>query len=252
MTRTDAVRALLGSLFDYLENAEGALRVMRLGDIPGETPSAWKECPSCGGRGTFGKAHRQCAACAGRGNVKVDQYTAEQVGTSESKISSAKPSRIDAELRALARNEAMRRGYHIDDPFAWEFQRRRYEKSGSYAELRGALRALQREHENAYLLVLRCIVHRAAEPSHAAEAVLDEAVQWIADYIPGGIRVPRWVTAETPRPGKGRWANGFTQERRNAEILRLYRDGMTHAEIGRDFGLTRRAVGKVIAAGTAT
>lgn len=253
MTRRDAVQALLRSLYDYLPGP----KVARFGGLPGPAPSKTAPCKTCGGTGKVGKRGRGCAACSGQGSITVDAYTGEPVGTSSGKVHAAEPRRIEAELRRLEADEAVRRGRTLDEPFAWEAERIRYRRAGSYASLERALDALRVNEPDLYSLVMRCEVYAAVKAGEAAQVEIDRAVDWICRHMPFEVRVPRWV-GESPQPQRDWPADrrrSPARQKRNAKIIAMAADGAPQAQIALAVGVSKatvsRVLGSVATAGTA-
>jgi len=186
----------------------------------------------------------------------VDAYTGQPIGTKDSPVRTADSRRIDAELRTLASNEAIRRGRMLDDPFAWEARRIRYRTAGSYAALERALESMRDRLPGYYSLLMTCVVHRSREPSEDAEASISAGVAWLAARMPGDIRVPRWVTLGPPRtprtwPG-GRAADLRARMQRDAQILEMRAEGVIASEIARAIGCSRSTVQRAASSGTAS
>lgn len=258
MTRTEQIEALLRSLFDYLPGPKTA----KLGDIAGEAPTEWKACQSCGGKGSFGKKQRRCDACKGRGQVMVDAYTGEPVGTKTQRVRVADPRRIDSELARLARDEALRRGRHLDDPFQWEADRRRYHQAGSYSALERALERLRDNLPDLYSLTMRVLVYATTPRTDQMAGPLGQAIDYLSKRMPPEIKVPKWVGAEPVKVERD-WPRGGDQTKpsaqrveRNAKIIRLAQEGTDRADIAREVGVSAATVSRVLAAvdlaGTAT
>ena len=245
MTRTEQIEALLRSLFDYLPGPKTA----HMGDIAGEAPTKWKPCQACGGKGSFGKKQRRCDACKGEARVRVDAYTGEPVGTKTQRVRAADPRRIDSELARLARDEALRRGRHLDDPFQWEAERRRYRQAGSYAALERALERLRDNLPDLYSLTMRVLVYGTTPRTEGMP--LDQALAYLSRRMPPEIKVPKWVTAEPPKVERewkrGPGATAPTMER-NARIIALRQEGMSQAKIAAEVGVSQRTVSSVLSA----
>lgn len=257
MTREQKIEALLRTLCDYLPDPKTA----SYGDVPGVAPSAWADCKHCQGVGHFGKAKRHCAPCNGSGVVRVDAYTGEPVGSEDRKIRAADPRRIDAELARLSRDEAIRRGRMLDDPFAWEARRIRYRQAGSYASVERALDSLRVNDPDLCTIVMRSLVYGISEITDASRPSLARGLAFIGQRMPPEVRVPRWVT-EPPPPVEREWPRGGDRTKtspqraeRNATIIDLARSGKRQADIAREVGVSTATVSRVLAsvqiAGTA-
>lgn len=252
MTRDDQVRALLASMFDYLPGP----KVQRYGNS--ERPAASDApCTTCAGTGKLGRrAPRDCGNCAGTGTVRVDPYTGEQVDATR-RATAEDSRRIDAELARLARDADHRRGRHIDDRFAWEAERQRYRRAGSYAALEAALDSLRANLPDLHGLVLRCLVHGAVTPTADARPHLDAGVAWIANRMPPEIRVPPWVVEAPQAPPVREWPadrrKSPARVDRNATIIQLAADGMPGAKIAERVNVSPATVSRVLktVAGTA-
>lgn len=251
MTRDEQVRALLGSMFDYLPGP----KVQRYGASQRPAPES-APCTTCAGTGRLGrKALRECRACEGSGTVRVDPYTGEQVMATR-RATAEDARRIDAELSRLARDAEHRRGNHLDDRFAWEVERQRHRRAGSYAALETALDALRCNLPGLHSLVLSCLVYATSEPTAEASAHLDGAVSWLANRMPPEIRVPGWLTADATTPER-EWPadrrRSPARAERNAEILRLEAEGTPRAAIAERTGVSLATVSRVVSsvAGTA-
>lgn len=247
ITRSDQVRLLLGSLYDYLPGP----KVASYGAADRPAATSETPCTACAGTGTLGrKTPRECGACSGKGTIAVDPYTGEAALAHRATAADSK--RIDAELRRLERDAEHRRGRHLDDRFAWEAERVRYRRAGSYASLEDALDAMRANLPDTYSLVLRCLVHGASEPTGDAETALGRAVDWLANRMPPVIHVPRWLT-ETPEQPVREWKPGPTDgntvvKDRNARIIKLRGDGWTQARIAQEVGVGVATVSRVLSA----
>ena len=246
ITRSDQVRLLLGSLYDYLPGPKTA----SYGAADRPAPTSETPCTACAGTGLLGrKTPRECGACAGKGMITVDPYTGEAALAHRATAADSK--RIDAELRRLERDAEHRRGRHLDDRFAWEAERVRYRRAGSYASLEDAMDAMRSNLPDTYSLVLRCLVHGSSEPTGDAATALDRAVDWLANRMPPIIHVPRWLT-ETPEPVR-EWGHGGrnsadprAREQRNQRIRDLAANGVAQHQIAQQLGVSAATVSRVV------
>ncbi len=190
---------------------------------------------------------RACAACEGKGTVQIDAYTGEPVGAEGQRVRSADPRRIDAELAKLAQNEELRRGRHLDDPFAWEAERIRYRQAGSYASLERALEGLRANEPDLYSLTMRTLVYGTVAATPTAQPHLDRALGWIARRMPHEVRVPRWVSA-TPEKVERSWPadrrKTAARAERNATIIVLSSEGLSQAAIALEVGVSKATVSR--------
>ena len=247
MTRTEQIEALLRSLFDYLPGPKTA----HMGDVPGATATLEKvPCQACGGNGTFGKRKRKCEVCKGDGQVLVDPYTRKPLGTERAPtVRAADPRRIDAELARLARDEAIRRGRLLDDPFEWEAQRRRYRQAGSYSALERALEALRGNEPDLYSLTMRVLVYGTTPRAPEIQPHLERAVAFLSRRMPPVIKVPRWVTAEPVKVERDWPADRRrtpARQERNATIIRLAQEGVARSVIAEEVGVSQATVSRVL------
>jgi ribosomal protein L37E len=248
VTRIQMIEALLRSLFDYLPGP----KTTRLADVAGEAPTQPAPCKPCGGQGTFGKRKRQCAACGGTGTVMVDPYTGETVSKGKGqRVKTADPRRIDAELARLARDEAVRRGRLLDDPFQWEAERIRYRRHGSYAALERALEGLRANEPDLYSLTMRVLVYQSTPRSPEVEGPLGLALRWLDRRMPPEIRVPRWVTqgpkADRDWPKHRGRDTRPARKARNEQIIRLAQEGVPRARIAEEMMVSQATVSRVLA-----
>lgn len=250
MTRTEQIEALLRSLFDYLPGPKTA----HMGDVPGATATLEKvPCQACGGNGTFGKRKRKCEVCKGDGTILVDPYTRKPLGTERAPtVRAADPRRIDAELARLARDESIRRGRLLDDPFEWEANRQRYRRAGSYAALERALEALRGNEPDLHSLTMRVLVYGTVPRTEQMQPHLERAIAFLAKRMPPEIKVPKWVTAEPVQverqwpAGGGTKRNAAVSRERNATIIALRQEGMKQADIAERVGVSQRTVSSVL------
>lgn len=78
-------------------------------------------------------------------------------------------------------------------------------------------------------------------------AVLDDACERLARFMPPRIRVPVHAMATGKAcNGKGRWANGFEQGRRNQALRAEWRDGVSTSRLAVKYQLSRRSVQKIV------
>lgn len=115
------------------------------------------------------------------------------------------------------------------ESFAWELVRARYDRHGSYREVRRQLDWLSLVHPRRYLLVRRVVVdHEPRKLDVQAGHELRAGVVMIARRMPS-VRVPGWLIER-----------GNAQENRTIEALAAA--GMTPGQIARELGLTRESV----------
>jgi Homeodomain-like domain-containing protein len=221
-------------------------KTARYADQPGPAPSERKPCSKCSGSGHFGKRKRKCQHCDGMGTVAIDAYTGQQVAMAGQQVQVCDSRRIDAELARLAKEEAIRRGRLLDDPFAWEAQRLRYRRAGDYAALERALELLRCNEPVHYSAAMRIAY---GQPPNGAVTLIEEAIVWLAKRMPPAIRVPSWVTSppEPARTWQGGRAPSPAREQRNASIAELAAQGVRQAEIASRVGVSVATVSRVLA-----
>jgi len=116
-----------------------------------------------------------------------------------------------------------------DAGHAWEALRARYDRHGSYRELRRQLDWLSIEHPRRYLLVRRILVdHEPRELDRASGLELRIGVVMIARRM-RSVRVPSWLIERG-------------NQRRNRTIEEMAAEGMRPAQIARVIGLSADAV----------
>jgi hypothetical protein len=116
-----------------------------------------------------------------------------------------------------------------EEGFAWEVVRRRYDRHGSYRELRRHLDWLSLTHPGRYLLVRRILVdHEPREIDRRTGVELRVGVVLIARRMPI-VKVPGWLIER-----------GNADQNRTVEALADA--GMKPGAIARELGLTREVV----------
>lgn len=117
-----------------------------------------------------------------------------------------------------------------EDGFTWERLRRRYDRHGSYQELRRNLDRLSLTHRRRYRLVRAVLVdHEPRTLDETARFDLELGVLTIALGM-RTVRVPGWLIERTEAV------------RRSDTIATLLETGMSAGEIARRLGVSRRAI----------
>jgi hypothetical protein len=117
----------------------------------------------------------------------------------------------------------------VEESFAWERERARYDRHGSYAVLRVQLDRLALVRPLGYRLVRAVLVeHERRELSAGSQRELELSVVQLALWIPR-VRVPGWLIERA-------------REERQETIAELAASGKTAGEIARLLGLQKETV----------
>lgn len=191
--RQRKVKLLLETAERYLPDPRGSRTV-------GGSGFTREHRQSCGDCLANGFVSRDCDSCGGRGFTEQherDPYdTGEGVavmgGAEERKRQNER--RRDAVLAQLERDAAARDGSFEHERFAWESERQRMHREGSYRELDRCLVALMVKSAHvarAVWLVYGPEKLRAA--SSFDRRLADLGIEWIARTMRGEIHVPGWA-----------------------------------------------------------
>jgi len=215
--RVERVRILLDSLDHPYPTPRGALS-----PDAGPSPSRYVPCESCRSTGELRVrgGYQLCLICDGQGWKRREQEPAwdaylglplEEAATLPQAIV---PAPADGE----------------PDSFAWERLRRRYDRHGSYAELRRQLDRLGHEHPRRARLVRAVLVeHEPRRLDRHGRLDVELGVVWIALRM-RSVRVPAWLVERT------------AAEKRIETIGELAALGIGPGEIARRLGTSKHAV----------
>jgi len=215
--RVQRVRLLLDTLNDPYPTPRGAL-------VPdaGPSPSRYVPCETCRSQGELRVrgGWQLCLLCDGLG-WKRREREAPWDGYLEMPLEEA------AQLpQAIVHRVAVA----DDESFTWERLRRRYDRHGSYQELRRQLDALSLVHPPRHRLVRAVLVeHQERQLDPRAALDLDLGVVWMTLRM-RTVRVPGWLIERT------------TADRQRETLADLVAMGLGAAEIGRRLGISKRAV----------
>lgn len=244
------VLQLLRHLNDWVPDPNPSLRR----PVTGEMPTERADCNRCGGRGWFGrpgKLKRACAYCEGRGYRLVDPYTrAEALKRPAKSLGCMDDLRLDSELRKLAGLQAIREGLEAVDRATTVHERaERQAHTGSYAELHALISLLRYQAPTWYKLTIWVANHTPVVWTDEMRAIVEDVCDDLARRMSKPIRVPLWARDPEPQePGKGRHANGYAQGERNKRIRAMSAEGFSCSRIGREFGLSKMQVSRILAA----
>lgn len=215
--RAQRVYLLLDTLNDPYPTPRGSIE-----PGSGPAPSSYVPCETCRRRGEVRNRRGWvlCLVCDGTGwkrresEPPWDAYVELPLDEANELPRATTPPRL---------------GETGDRGEAWEALRARYDRHGSYRELRRQLDWLSLVHPRRYLLVRRLLVdHEPRSIDRATGVELRIGVVLIARRMPT-VRVPGWLIE------KG-------NERENRTIEGLAAAGMTPGQIARALGLSRESV----------
>ena len=219
---------------------------MQAGDLPGPAPSSRRPCDDCRrtGRTTLGL----CLVCNGTGLRRAtlreqrtdgwDEYVEAPIAEavvpqlSAGHDPASEYRRLSASIARIQRTLDQKAGRDVVLPFQWEMERARYEREGSYAELRRALSVLHDRSPHVYAVIRRVYTIRLVDLSSRDRLMEEMGVQFLAREMTD-IRVPPWLEQAD-------------QERRNDTIESLAARGMTAGAIARRLKLPKDKVRRVL------
>lgn len=135
---------------------------------------------------------------------------------------------LDASLDRLRADRLSREGVIAHEEYGWERAQKRMERSGSYRELKRALRVLSNRNHRLLRAALRAprwpVVERVELPP--AENL---AVRFLAGEMRGEIRVPPWLEE-------------LALEERRRSVQELAAQGLSATKIAMILGIRRKKV----------
>jgi hypothetical protein len=220
--RVQRVRLLLDTLDDPYPQPSTALR-----PESGPAASAYVPCESCrrAGEVRVRGGWQLCLLCDGRGWRRRE--SGEEAWDAYIEL----PVREAAELPVpIAPSAPVPIG--VEESYAWERDRRRYDRHGSYQELRTQLDRLALVRRRRYWLVRTVLVeHQRVNLDPPSVTQLDLGVLQLALWMPV-VKVPGWLIERT------RTAD------RQLTIAELAASGLTVGEIAKRTGIPKRTVRK--------
>lgn len=270
MNRERAVRVLLHSRNDWVPaplTSTGSI-VLRSAS-KGEAPSKTIPCPSCEHSQVPGRLAnlRPCRQCGGdpmtghpgRGVLDVDDYTGRQVRTEEQtgetpmvmcdgcggagRNGDRRCDRCRGSGRVPGTKVTLEGGRGL----AWEDDKARMWKAGSYAELEHALELMRSSRwMDLYDAAIRVGARSLGEDLTHLE---QDALEWLETMMPATVKVPPWLTnrAEHRRKKDWRWrvrtpTTETERKERDDEIRRLRGEGWSIEAICREVALAKSQV----------
>ena len=217
--RVHDVRLLLDTLNDPYPSLGGALR-----PDAGPAPSAYVPCESCRRQGEIRVrgGWQLCLLCDGRGWKRRED---EEPWDAYVELPLAQANELPVPIAPKATPPT-----GVEESYAWERERARYDRHGSYAELRRQLDRLARVQARRYRLVRTVLVeHDRRELSARARAELDLGVLQLTLWM-RSVRVPGWLIERTKA------------DERQETLAELAATGMPAGQIARLLGLRKEAV----------
>jgi hypothetical protein len=218
--RVQHVRLLLDTLDDPYPPPGTALR-----PDSGPAPSRYVPCETCRRAGELRVrgGWQLCLLCDGRGWRRRERDEEEWDAYIELPLTEASQLPVPIKLKAPPPPG-------IEESYAWERDRRRYDRHGSYGELRVQLDRLGIVRPRRYWLVRTVLVEHDRRALEAPEHVqLDLGVLQLALWM-RSVRVPGWLIERTK-----------ADERRET-LAELAATGMPAGQIARLLGLPKEAV----------
>ena len=220
--RVQRVRLLLDTLDDPYPRPASALR-----PDSGPAPGAYVPCETCRRRGEVRVAGgwQLCLLCDGRGWKRRESGEEPWDGYIELPLAQATELPVPIAPSAPAPTG-------VEESFAWERERARYDRHGAYAELRRQLDRLARRHTRRYWLVRSVLVeHMQIELEPRARVEVDLGVLQLALWM-RSVKVPGWLIERTKA------------SERSETIVELASSGMSAGEIARRTGIPKGTVRK--------
>jgi len=220
--RVQRVRLLLDTLDDPYPQPSPALR-----PESGPAPSAYVPCESCrrAGEVRVRGGWQLCLLCDGRGWRRRE--SGEEAWDAYLDLPLAEASALPVPITPRSSPPD-----HAEESYAWERDRRRYDRHGSYRELRMQLDRLALVAARRYWLVRGVLVEHqplALAPAHVVQ--LDLGVIQLALWMPV-VKVPGWLIERT------------RSSDRQLSIAELAASGLTVGEIAKRTGIPKRTVRK--------
>jgi len=220
--RVQRVRLLLDTLDDPYPQPGTALR-----PESGPAASAYVPCETCrrAGEVRVRGGWQLCLLCDGRGWRRREKGDQEWDAYIELPLVEAAELPVPIAPRAPV-------PVGVEESYAWERERRRYDRHGSYQELRTQLDRLALVRRPRYWLVRTVLVEHQPlrlAPTHVVQ--LDLGVLQLASWMPV-VKVPAWLIERT------RAAD------RQLSIAELAAAGMPISEIARRTGIPKRTIRK--------
>lgn len=222
---------LLESLHDYLPSPRTAS-----GSIAAQGPSTSSSaCDTCSGTGRT--RYGPCHTCSATGQHAPAMESWQ----------------LDAEIARLEENTRAREGKDRGSLYAWERERKRYERHGDYAALRRSMDRLQQWCPGRISLVAAVHIHRLpVRLSDRVQSELADTVFCVSELMPTPIRVPSWIDQKAAQDGtlrlaKGRGMDDKQRAVRDAEIRSQAVGGARQVDLAASWGLSTRQIRKICA-----
>jgi len=220
--RVQRVRLLLDTLNDPYPQPGTALR-----PDSGPAPSAYVPCETCrrAGEVRVRAGWQLCLVCDGRGWRRRE--SGEEPWDAYLELPLGEASQLPVPIRPSSPPPS-----GVEESYAWERERRRYDRHGSYRELRAQLDRLQLVRRRRYWLVRGVLVEHDRRVLDARSRMqLDLGVLQLALWMPV-VKVPAWLIERTKSVD------------RQLTISELAATGMTIGEIARRTGIPKRTIRK--------
>ena len=217
--RVQRVRLLLDTLNDPYPSLGTALR-----PDAGPAPSYYVPCETCRRRGEVRVrgGWQLCLLCDGRG-WKRREHEPPWDAYIELPVSEANELPVPIAPKAP-------KPVGVEESYAWERERRRYDRHGSYGELRVQLDRLALTRARRYWLVRVVLVeHDRRELSARAHAELDLGVLQLTLWM-RSVKVPGWLIERT------------AADERRGTLVELAASGMPAGQIAKLLGLPKETV----------
>jgi len=218
--RVQRVRLLLDTLNDPYPSLGTALR-----PDSGPAPSRYVPCETCRRQGEVRVrgGWQLCLLCDGRGWRRRESGDQEWDAYIELPVTEAVQLPVPIKPSSPP-------PIGVEESYAWERERARYDRHGSYAELRRQLDRLHLVRRRRYWLVRRILVeHASVQLDSHASVDLDLGVLQLTLWMPV-VKVPGWLIERT------------RASERTETITELAATGLRAGEIARLLGLPKEAV----------
>lgn len=219
--RVQRVRLLLDTLNDPYPSLGTALR-----SDSGPAPSYYVPCETCRRLGEIRVpgGYQLCLLCDGRGWKRREH---EEPWDAYIELPVAQANELPIPIAPKSPPPT-----GVEDSYAWERARKRYDRHGSYRELRLQLDRLQLVRARRYWLVRTVLVeHERRELDTRARVDLDLGVLQLALWMPR-VKVPGWLIERTKA------------DERTETLAELAETGLSAGQIAKLLGLPKETVAR--------